>query len=136
MSTVLIAYDGTPSAKHALERAADLVNPDDSVSVISVALLAAGGARSMGPIDSVENIELHRHELDEAKAYLAGRGVEAKLIEAVGDPANAICEAAATAQADMIVLGSRNLPAAKRMLLGSVSTKVAHHASCDVLIAK
>ena len=36
----------------------------------------------------------------------------------------------------LIVVGSRNQNGVQRALLGSVSDRVAHHASCNVLIVK
>lgn len=137
MAKVLIAYDGTPSAKRALERAAQEHRPGvDEIGIISVALVTSSGPRSAGPIDPVENLERHGQELDEAVAYLAERGISAETIAATGEPGAAICRAAEEKGYDRIVVGSRNLGGVKRMLLGSISDRVAHHAHCDVLIAR
>jgi nucleotide-binding universal stress UspA family protein len=38
--------------------------------------------------------------------------------------------------ADLIVVGTRGLNVAQRALLGSVSTKIVHHAACDVLVVR
>ena len=58
-------------------------------------------------------------------------------VEAVaeeGGPAVVLLEQAAGAE--LLVVGSRGLGAAKRLLLGSVSHDVAHHASCPVVIVR
>jgi nucleotide-binding universal stress UspA family protein len=47
-------------------------------------------------------------------------------------PAEALLKAAA--DADMLVVGSRGAGGFKRLLLGSVSTQVTHHAHCPVVV--
>lgn len=69
-------------------------------------------------------------------AFLQQRGVKAHAVERQGDPATKIIEQAESDGADLIVIGTRGLIAAKRWLLGSVSTQVTHHAPCDVLVVK
>ena len=49
-----------------------------------------------------------------------------------GLPAEALLEAAA--DADMLVVGSRGAGGFKRLLMGSVSTQVTHHAHCPVVV--
>jgi nucleotide-binding universal stress UspA family protein len=136
MSKLLVGYDGTESAKAALDRAAAMTLYGDTLGVISVAPRVAGGPRSGGPFVAGDGPAEHRAELAEAMEFLAGRGVEARTIEAIGDPADAICEAAERDGYSLIIVGSRNQNGMKRALLGSVSDRVAHHASCDVLIVK
>ena len=53
-----------------------------------------------------------------------------------GDPAEAILEVAESVHADLIVVGARGLGLVGRFIRGSVSTKVAHHSSCDVLVVE
>ena len=52
-----------------------------------------------------------------------------------GDPADSLIQAARDHDADLIVLGSRGMQGARRVL-GSVPNKVSHHAPCDVLIVQ
>lgn len=52
------------------------------------------------------------------------------------DPADSILCVADEVNADLIVVGARGLGAVGRFLRGSVSTKVAHHSPCDVLIVE
>ena len=133
---VLIAYDGTESARRAMERAAELWSADDTFTVISVTPVVTSGPRSSGPFMPGDTPVEHRAELDEAKQWFSERGIAASTIAAVGDPGSAICEVAERDGYDRIIVGSRNLHGVKRLLLGSVSDRVAHHAPCDVLIAK
>ncbi len=53
-----------------------------------------------------------------------------------GPPRQVIVEEAERWGADLILMGSRGLGAWNRLLLGSVSTAVVHHAKCSVEIVR
>lgn len=53
-----------------------------------------------------------------------------------GPPSQVIVEEAENWGADLIVMGSRGLGAWSRLLLGSVSSAVVHHAKCSVEIVR
>jgi len=54
----------------------------------------------------------------------------------LGRPADEIIAVAKQKQADLIVMGAKGLGAVGRLVLGSVSTKVAQHSPCSVLVAR
>ena len=62
------------------------------------------------------------------------RGVESCVV--VGHPAEEIVRAAAEPGTDLVVVGARGLGRFRRLLLGSVSERVLHHAACPVLVVK
>ena len=67
-----------------------------------------------------------------AKATAAGVSAECNQIS--GEPGQTICEIAHTWKAALIVIGRRRwLSGLERLVLGSVSNYVLHHASCSVL---
>lgn len=74
--------------------------------------------------------------LDKCKERAGVSGVEIETVLAEGDPASSIVEYAKNEGFDMIVMGSRGLGKIKELMLGSVSSKVLHHAKCSVLIVK
>ncbi|MFB4166911.1 universal stress protein [Virgibacillus sp. JSM 102003] len=47
-----------------------------------------------------------------------------------------LCEYAEDHEMDLIIVGSRGLGGVKKLLLGSVSTNIVHHATCPILIIK
>jgi nucleotide-binding universal stress UspA family protein len=53
-----------------------------------------------------------------------------------GDPAEEIVKTTQDFDTDLVVVGARGLGGVARVLLGSVSEKVLHHARCPVLIVK
>lgn len=62
--------------------------------------------------------------------------IEIETIALSGNPADEILRYADQEQADLIVIGSREIPDVKRFLLGSVSSKVVAHARQSVLVVK
>jgi nucleotide-binding universal stress UspA family protein len=135
MNRLLVAYDGSDGARRALKETARLAHNGVAVTVVSVAepLPHVGRAPAMRlPEEEAERAR----ELAEAKALLHEQGVEADTVERYGDPATMILDEAEAEGADLIVLGTRGLGAGKRWLLGSVSTKVLHHAACNVLVVR
>ena len=135
MKNILVGYDGSEHAKIALRRAAQLAKETNrSIAVMSVVHVAPTGH---GPAveDSGEASERER-ELEEARSLLAKEGIDVELVEGHGDPGDALVAEAKRVGAELIVVGTRGRNLAERLLLGSVSTKVVHHATCDVLVVR
>jgi nucleotide-binding universal stress UspA family protein len=118
MRRILLAYDGTPSARRALQRAAAMHREGDHVGVIHV----------------INHGEDHDGYLEAARRLLAERGIDATPIAAAGNPARAICVAAERDGYDTIVVGRRNVRDARLLLLGSVAARVVSGAACDVVV--
>jgi nucleotide-binding universal stress UspA family protein/nitrite reductase/ring-hydroxylating ferredoxin subunit len=53
-----------------------------------------------------------------------------------GDPAERIIEVASGGDVDLVIVGNKGIEGARRYLLGSIPSKVAHGSPVDVLIAK
>ena len=137
MKTIVVGYDESEAAERALARAAELATAFGAkVIVTSVARLLVGAtaARGIGPLDPVDPPSLHREELAHAKAFLSEHGIDAEYELALGDPAAEILELAGRRQADLIVVGTRELPLLERLIDPSVSGAVQRRAHCDVLI--
>jgi nucleotide-binding universal stress UspA family protein len=114
----LLAYDGSPSARRALDRVVSVFRAGDAVGVIHVG-----------------NVRLESEaQLDGASRLLAAHGIEATLIAGEGNVAHAICVAAERDGYDTIVVGRRNLRDAGLLLLGSVASRVVSGAGCDVVV--
>ena len=132
---ILVAYDGSEAAGHALTRAGEIARHGHEVTVISVVPLQPSGPRSAGPVMSGD-VEEHGRELQEAVAKLKEAGVEAQSIEAVGHPAESIVDEAERGKFGLIVVGHRGHGGVARFLLGSTATRVVTHAHCDVLVVR
>ena len=132
---ILLCYDGSAEAKHALERVGEIASAVPSqVTVVSVAEPIYEQPVYAGFADPGEE-QSHRRLLEEAAEELRGRGVDATTAEQVGQPAAAILDAARDG-ADLVVVGSRHRGLIKRLLFGSVSAELVVEAPCDVLVVR
>jgi nucleotide-binding universal stress UspA family protein len=133
MNRILLAYDGGEPAKRALDTAVELARKfDATISVVSVVPVHAGRA----PMDPWDDELVHRQALDEARSLLALQGIEAELLEPLGDPARTIERIAHDGDFDTVVMGARGLGALSRFLQGSVSGHVATHADATVIVVR
>lgn len=87
--------------------------------------------------------ELHREEeraarcaAEETVAPLRERGVDVTVCVRRQRPAEAILQQAEVDGTDLIVLGSRGKGTMERLLIGSISERVARYAQCPVLVAR
>ena len=136
---IVVGTDGSETAKEAVNEAIRLAKAFDAeLHVVSaykplrgahVSGAPAGAAKVWQPLpDSrVEAI------LQEAAAAVRLRDVPVKTHSSEDEPADALLSTASEVGANLIVVGNRGMQGARRVL-GSVPNKVAHHASCNVLI--
>lgn len=138
---IVVAVDGSESSAAALrwsarESASHRI-PVVLVHVLSTdvtAVWASAVPAAPLPAEYFEGREAQaRDVLSEAEALVKDAGathITTKLIHAA--PVPALVEA--STEADMVVVGSRGHSAVQRLLLGSVSTGVLHHARCPVAV--
>jgi len=72
--------------------------------------------------------------VDEVAAEIGERPPEISVNVASGDPAEELIKA--SQDADMLVVGSRGNGGFATLLMGSVSSKVTHHADCPVVVIR
>jgi nucleotide-binding universal stress UspA family protein len=127
---ILVGYDGSDVSRRALVHAAELVGRGGEVDVINV--IAAQPVSSR--VDALGDGERRRQRnlLQEARSLLREWDVRMGAVRAVGDPTTEIRAAAEDSGARVIVVGrGRGL---RRLLNGSVSTRLIRQAPCDVLV--
>jgi nucleotide-binding universal stress UspA family protein len=142
MGRIVVGVDGSETSRHALRWAADEARSHGSqlhvvhaweVPTPAVAVGVGPGrraARTEGQHDEASKLvaDVVRDELGEAPPgdvrTSIGRGTAAGvLLDAARD-------------ADLLVVGSRGLGGFRGLLLGSVSSKMASHAPCPVVIVR
>ena len=139
MPGILVGIDGSDNSERALEWAMkEAALRHEPLTVLAVHQVVRGyyghPESYQGDPELVETARAAAQETtDKVLAALSGPRPESVTVEAVsGIPAQAMIEAAAGK--DLIVLGSRGAGGFARLALGSVSSQVAHHASCPVVI--
>jgi nucleotide-binding universal stress UspA family protein len=142
MLKVLITLDGSSTADQALGVARELLaGKETDVTLLHVIprhlIYTKAGTVPAESYDPDEEQIVSTILLNAAEHELRTAGVGPTLKKEVhaGDPAEVILTIAEADGVDLIILGSRGLGAARRFLLGSVSTKVTTHAHCAVLVA-
>ena len=130
----MVGYDGSESAKQALERVADVAREGATVVVVTAAEPLYSEPWT-GQVDPRETEQRDLMLLD-GQEFLEQRGIAASTIPAAGDPAEAILETARDVEADLVVVGKRGRGLVARLALGSVSAKVVQQAERAVLVAR
>jgi nucleotide-binding universal stress UspA family protein len=138
---IIVGLDGSHHSQRALEVAInEAALRQAPLNVIAVHQVVAGysghGVAFPGDDALAEKArQAAQAEVDGVVARLGGSRPSSVTVRGVsGLPAEAILDAAKDADADMIVVGSRGAGGFSRLLMGSVSSQVAHHAHVPVLI--
>lgn len=72
--------------------------------------------------------------LKQKQAQAEAVGVKAYAMTPYGSPGPAICQTASDNDVDLIVIGNRNHTQLHRLVIGSVSSYILHHAPCSVTV--
>lgn len=147
MSKILIATDGSQIARLSAARAGELLGPVDSVMVLSVVTDLpgedAGGIEGSTETPEEADRMLETEERDAAAAIdeivsvlpESWRPLVTRRVEG-GDAGPMIVWVAEHEHPDVIVIGSHGHGVLKRLVMGSVSQHVVHHAPCPVLLVR
>jgi nucleotide-binding universal stress UspA family protein len=136
--TMVVATDGTPSSRAAVERGLSMAEELGARVTFVSAYRPPWGAlgtpfyeRSLS-----KRLAVARAALDEAKTVSEALGTDADYEIVEGKPASAIARLAAARDADLVVVGSRDLTAPVAALCGSVSRSLVGRSDRAVLVAK
>jgi nucleotide-binding universal stress UspA family protein len=136
-SRILVAVDGSVSAKKAFERSIFISQKCNSkLDILHVVPCEFGG-------DSATTFELMDELkakgvtiLEECKKVAAKNNVSVELMVEQGDPAKTIINISNDKNYDLIIMGTRGQSIFQELLLGSVALKVMHHARCPVMVIR
>ena len=145
---VLLATDGSKAGSAAINAVQKLRLDDrDNIKVISVVDMAVPAAIDLygGYLPDTSDLEKAARSnaekvlvdaTERIRSFFPDRQPEIATELLFGTPESRIVETAEQMKADMIVMGSHGYNAWERLLLGSVSNSVVHHAPCSVLVVR
>jgi nucleotide-binding universal stress UspA family protein len=139
MNAIVVGTDGSPGAEAAVRKVIELVQG----AGVTVHLVCAYPGRSalerIGMTARQEPADLRGVAADvlardQRRFEEAGFTVQKHVRE--GDAAHVIIDVAEEQRADLIVVGARGHSGLRRVMLGSVTGKLAHHAPKSLLIVQ
>ena len=134
--SILVAWDGSEHAKHALAEAVDLARThtqDARLTLLTVAAPLHAWPGYVPPISEADLESAAQQILAEGEA-LVPDGIVVSGRTAAGYPGAELLKRAADAGHDLIVMGSRGRGAVRSAVLGSVSHFVLNHKTVPVLV--
>jgi hypothetical protein len=136
---ILVAVDGSELSYKALQAAGEIAKPLKSKIVVLNVLDSAKPFPGFEPDDILTAdyaLRVRNRVLERMDEELKETGIEYRLCQETGHPAEVIATFAAANDADLIVVGSHGLGVFQRALLGSVSDAVLHHTERPILIVR
>lgn len=144
LQVIVVGYGGSPDSCRAIEAAMELVADSGVIHVVSAyeplkwrelaELRESAPTELEGTPDALIGVKTHLHDAEE---LLGEQGInfEGHLV-LEDDPADAILQIADDVAADLIIVGSRGFGRGTRFLRGSVSSRIASHATSSFLIVQ
>ena len=141
---VLLCYDGSEDAKHAISEAATLLGPRSALVLTvwqdAAAIPSFAWAAPMPDLDdllSAARDGAHRVAAEGVEAArAAGFTATPLVVESSGPVWVGVVDVADKHDVAAVVMGSRGLSGVKSLLMGSVSNGVVHHATRPVLVVR
>lgn len=144
---ILITTDGSDFSRAAVEKCCQMVvKPEETtIKIVSVYELTLPLDVFPSPTEFSEKLENSARSqaesfADEAAAqireYFPGSPIDVETQVSVGTPEQILIEEAKNWNADLVVVGSHGRGFWGRMLLGSTTDALVHHAPCSVLVVR
>ena len=139
MRHIVVGVDSSEESVDAVRYAAGLAKDTGArLIVVHARTVPPTWSTEFGPEPSVENYTETMEQLarEQAEDALAGSDIPWEFRTVNGDPADALEQEAERSGADLVVVGSTGKGGVQRLLLGSVSTRLVHHAHRPVLVVR
>lgn len=134
---ILLAVDGSAASRRAAQHVRSLL-ADPECQVTLLVAIEPPSVLPIAPFDGFLTTAQSPSPEEVATAQEMVASIQARVHTRVafGPAADTICTVADELPADLIVVGARGMNPAERLLLGSVSDRVVHHANQPVTVVR
>jgi len=129
MKNILVAYDGSESAKKAIAKTISIIKNNANVVVVYV-------VPANNSIEVNKDLQKGYELINKAVAKLKSKRISSIGLVRKGNVIDEILKIANEIQPEMIVVGQKGESRISYFAMGSVSNTIAKHAKCPVLIVK
>ena len=134
---ILVPVDGSKYSERALEQACEISNVFDSELILVYVVEKSIPINLLDRKEYLEMLEKFGNKvIDKANKILLKKRITAKTFLKKGNIVNEIEKIIKKEKCDLVIVGSRGLGSVTRLLIGSVSNKLAQSSSCSILIIK
>lgn len=144
MKKILVPYDFSDIATHALNFAADMARKSDgcTVNVINVIeqptpeTIKTMGIRDFDPMENIyimKLIESVKGKMEALMGESSYKDIDLKYKIVLGQPFNKITEEIKTASIELVVMGTSGASGAREFLVGSNAERMVRYSECPVI---
>jgi nucleotide-binding universal stress UspA family protein len=137
MDDIVVGTDGSRGAEAAVRKVIELAQGSGATVHLVCAFASPGMLARLGMTARQESVDMRGVAADvlgRDERRFAEAGFQVQTYARAGDPADTILDVAGEAKAGLIAVGARGHTGLRRFMLGSVSSKLAHHTPTSLLI--
>jgi nucleotide-binding universal stress UspA family protein len=139
MDAIVVGTDGSPGAEAAVRKVIELADGRGGTVHVVCAYPGRTALERIGMTAKTDPVDLRGVASDllaRAEMRLAEAGFTVEKYAREGDPARTLIEVAEETGAGLIVVGAHGTAGDRRFHIGSVSSKLSHHALTSLLIVR
>jgi nucleotide-binding universal stress UspA family protein len=139
MNAIVVGTDGSRGAEAAVQKVIEIAQGTGATVHLVCAIPTPGTLERLGMTSRQESVDMRGVAADvlaRDERRLEEAGLTVQTYARAGDAADTILDVAGEAKADLIAVGARGHSGLRRFMLGSVSSKLAHHTPTSLLIVR
>lgn len=136
-NTILVAFDGSEFSKAALIEASNWIKRHGGRIIMVHAVYFDEEEFTIAPEQREMRFELGKRLCYQTRDTISSKfGIEVESLICEGEPPDVILDIAREKKVELISMGTYGRKGIKRLIMGSVTSKVILNAACDVMVVK